>query len=111
MNRYYDNCFHTEHNANVLEVMQEGNLYWHRLDETIFYVEGGGMASDVGKINGLDVINLKKVNGEVWHLLEEKLEGPVSLSVNLFERFRKTQIHTTQHLISALCAVFITVKK
>ncbi len=102
VNRNYDQCFLCECNAEVKEVVQDREFYWHALDQTIFFVESGGMKSDIGTINSLPVLGLKIENHKVWHLLEKKLEGHVFLSVNMHHRFRNAQIHTTQHLIAAL---------
>lgn len=102
INKNYDQCFHCECTARVKEVIEEKDFYWHYLDNTIFFVESGGMRSDIGTINNLPVLGLKVENNKVWHLLDQKLEGTVFLSVNLHERFRKAQVHTAQHLISAL---------
>lgn len=102
MNRLLDSCFKTEHTTIVEEIMEENNLYWHIFKDTIFYVEGGGMASDIGKIDNHPVIALKEMDGKVWHLLDVQLEGSVFMSINLHERFRKCQIHTAQHLISGM---------
>lgn len=102
INKLYDNCFTTELSTKVLEVREEGGLFWHACKDTIFYKESGGMASDIGMIDEHMVLDLKYEEGYLWHLLDVKLEGTVFMSVNLHERFRKCQIHTAQHLISAV---------
>ncbi|MEG1475052.1 MAG: DHHA1 domain-containing protein [Longicatena sp.] len=101
-NKLYDNCFTTELNTKVMEVRVENGLYWHAFKETIFYKENGGMASDIGMIDNCLVQDLKYEEGYLWHLLDKKLEGNVFMSVNLHERFRKCQVHSAQHLISAV---------
>ena len=101
INKLYDNCFTTELNTKVIEVREDNGLYWHACKDTIFYMEGGGMASDIGMIDEHMVLGLKYEEGHMWHLLDVKLEGMVFMSVNLHERFRKCQVHTAQHLISA----------
>ena len=102
INKNYDQCFLCEYATQVKEVIEDKGFYWHYLKKTIFFVESGGMKSDIGTINNYPVLGLKVENNKVWHLLDVKLEGGVFLSVNLHDRFRKAQIHTTQHLISAL---------
>lgn len=102
INKLYDNCFTTELSTKVLEVREDNGLFWHACKDTIFYKEGGGMASDIGMIDEHMVLDLKYEEGHMWHLLDTKLEGTVFMSVNLHERFRKCQIHTAQHLISAV---------
>lgn len=104
INKLLDNCFQTELNTIVTDVEEENGLYWHAFKETIFFMEGGGMATDLGVINGHEVISMKMKDGKQWHLIDEALEvgSNAYMGVNLHERFRKCQIHTTQHLISAL---------
>lgn len=109
INKLLDNCFQTELNTIVTDVEEDNGLYWHAFKETIFFMEKGGMASDIGVINGLPVIDMKMKDGKQWHLIDQQLEigANAFMSINLHERFRKCQIHTTQHLISALlCNIY-----
>lgn len=101
-NILYDNCFISSYKTRVKEVEEENGLYWHYLEETIFFVESGGMPSDEGLINQHRVLKLKKEYDKVWHLLPVKLEGSVSLSIDFHLRFTRSQIHTAQHLISGI---------
>lgn len=109
-NKLYDNCFKTELGTVVTKVKEENGMYWHAFKETIFFKESGGMQSDIGAIDNHMVKGLKKEDGELWHLLDDKLEGGVFMSVNLHERFRKCQVHTAQHLISAVLGSVYKVK-
>lgn len=110
INRLLDDCFRSELNTIVKEVREDNFMYWHALKETIFFKESGGMGSDIGVINNHEVLDLKEEDGMLWHLLDIKLEGQVHVSINLHERFRKCQIHTAQHLISALLSNVYKVK-
>lgn len=110
MNKLYDNCFLTDLTTEVKEIKEENGFYWHTFKETIFYKEGGGMSSDIGVVDNHEVLDMKEENGNFWHLLDTKLDGNVFMSVNLHERFRKCQIHTAQHLISAMLSNIYKVK-
>lgn len=110
INKNLDNCFLSELNTEILDIKEEDGYYWHACKETIFYLEGGGMASDLGFIDNHEVLKLKEEDGKIYHLLNVKLEGSVFMSVNLHERFRKCQIHTAQHLISAMLGNVYKVK-
>lgn len=101
-NILYDNCFNSSYRSMVKEVKEENNLYWHLLEDTIFYCESGGMESDEGLINQHRVLKLKNENGRIWHLLDVKLEGKVELSIDFHLRLHHAQIHTAQHLISGI---------
>ena len=84
INKLYDNCFTTQWNTSVVKVVEENGMYWHACKDTIFYKEGGGMASDIGMINDHLVQDLKLEDGYMWHLLDEKLEGTVTMSCLLY---------------------------
>lgn len=110
INKLLDNCLLSEYATSVDEVVEDNSLFWHAFKDTIFFMEGGGMQADLGVIAGHPVIEMKIENGKQWHLLDTKLEGNVMMSINLHERFRKCQVHTTQHLISALLGNIYNVK-
>lgn len=110
INKLLDNCLLSEYATSVDEVVEDNSLFWHAFKDTIFFMEGGGMQADIGVIAGHPVIEMKLENGKQWHLLDTKLEGNVMMSINLHERFRKCQVHTTQHLISALLGNIYNVK-
>ena len=109
INKLLDNCFLTELNTTVTDVEQEQNLYWYAFKETVFFRKQGGMASDIGVINGSEVLDIKLKDNKQWHLMDIEMQvgDAAFMSINLHERFRKCQIHTAQHLISALlCNVY-----
>ena len=67
------------------------------------------MASDIGVMNGSEVLDIKLKDNKQWHLMDIEMQvgDAAFMSINLHERFRKCQIHTAQHLISALlCNVY-----
>lgn len=112
INRLLDDCFQCELHTVITDVEEENSLYWYALKDTLFFMEKGGMASDIGMINGKDVLGLCMRDGKQWHLMEAKMDvgESVFVSINLHERFRKCQIHTAQHLISALICNIYKVK-
>ncbi len=102
-NLNYDDWMKLSADSEVLEVTESEGKYWHRFRDTVFFAEGGGMVSDTGTINDLTVRDLKTDDQEqVWHLLDEKLEGSVHMEVDEWQRRSKVQIHTAGHLISAV---------
>ena len=76
---------------------------WAVLEDTLFYPEGGGQPCDRGAINGVEVLEVVKVQGEVRHRLAAPLaEGPAACRLDWFRRFDHMQQHTGQHLLTAL---------
>lgn len=109
INKLLDNCFLTELNTTVTDVEQDKNFYWYAFKDTVFFMKKGGMAGDIGVINGNEVLDVRIKDNKQWHLMdiEMKVGDSVFMSINLHERFRKCQIHTAQHLISALlCNIY-----
>lgn len=102
LNRYYDDWMKTSLQSKVIDRIKEERGYWIACEESVFYVEGGGMASDRGTLNDLTVKALKWENGHIYHLVEEPLEGVVTQQVDVAYRRIKTQIHSAQHLMCGI---------
>jgi len=76
---------------------------WVRLEETIFYPEGGGQPADRGTIAGIPVLHVESRGSEILHFLEKPVcEGPALALLDAARRFDFRQQHTAQHLLTAL---------
>lgn len=77
-----------------------------KLDRTAFNPRGGGLVSDVGKLNGAEVVEVVKKDEEVYHVLG----GGASLRpgdavhgvIDWERRHRVMRMHTTAHILSAI---------
>lgn len=80
----------------------EGNLYVV-LDNTAFYPTGGGQPHDIGTLNGVSVLNVEEVDGEIRHFVSKSLSSvdQVEGIVNWERRFDHMQQHAGQHILSA----------
>ncbi len=100
---YYDLLYADEFNAKVLGV--EGNNVV--LDQTLFYPEGGGQAFDTGKLNGVGVKNVQKVQNRILHEVENASTFSSGMEVKGFiSRERRANLmhnHTATHLLNATC--------
>lgn len=101
-NLNYDDCRCCELKTQVKEVIEEKGLYWHRFDQTIFFIDEKNGIADQGFVNGYEVLKLKMKDGVVYHLLPEKLEGNVFLVLNRHLRYRNAQNQTAILLIASL---------
>jgi len=100
--------------ARILEIRDFRGKPAVVLDETIFYPEGGGQASDRGTINGLALSDVQEENGVVYHIFDAASDrpevmsgipglrpGPAELRLDMRRRRDFAVQHTAQHLLSA----------
>ncbi len=77
------------------------------LDRTVFYPEGGGQATDLGKINNMEVIRADKIGEIVVHTLRGKpgfKKGDiVDCVIDTERRNNLMRHHTATHLVNAAC--------
>ncbi len=100
---YYNNQYMKEFNATITNKRKCGRGWEIVLDKTAFYPEGGGQPADKGELDGIPVLDVKKVDGEVYHQVPELPEGDVIKGVvDWPHRFDYMQQHTGQHILSAV---------
>jgi misacylated tRNA(Ala) deacylase len=82
------------------------------LDRTVFYPLGGGQAGDTGRIGEWRVLDTRKSENSVLHMLEpgaklspgEKLE----IRIDWERRYRLMRLHTALHLLGAVVKAPVT---
>lgn len=66
----------------------------------------GGQPHDIGEVNGIPVLDVQSVNGEIRHFLDrpvDELEGnQIEGVINWERRFDHMQQHAGQHILSAV---------
>ncbi len=94
----------SEFEAKVISCAPVESGYETVLDRTAFFPEGGGQASDEGKLGAFDVLHVREENGVIYHLTKEKFEpGARAMGkVDFKERFRRMQNHTAEHILSGV---------
>ncbi|PLR95233.1 alanyl-tRNA editing protein [Bacillus sp. T33-2] len=102
---YYHDPYLTSFTATVVKQQQEedGRIY-AVLSATAFYPTGGGQPHDTGTINGVKVIGVEEIDGEIRHYLDSQLsetEGKATGEINWKRRFDHMQQHAGQHILSA----------
>jgi len=102
LGKYYENQEIYSFQARIKEI-KDNKIY---LNETYFYPAGGGQPSDIGTINGLNVIDVMKEENQIAHIIEgyeNFKEGDlVDCIIDKNFRFNFMKQHTGQHLISAV---------
>jgi misacylated tRNA(Ala) deacylase len=99
---YWTDAYLREFDAKVESVDENGV----KLDRTAFNPRGGGLVSDVGKLNWSDVVEVVKKDEVIYHVLG----GGASLSpgdavhgvIEWERRYRVMRMHTTAHILSAV---------
>ncbi|KKI94021.1 alanyl-tRNA synthetase [Bacillus sp. SA1-12] len=83
--------------------MDQKGRYYAVLDKTAFYPTGGGQPHDIGTINGVNVLDVEEIDGEIRHFIEVPLNGEdhVTGELNWERRFDHMQQHAGQHILSA----------
>lgn len=97
-NYYYDDFRCCELRTVVKDVIEEKGFYWISFENTIFFL--GDTYHDVGYINRCEVISLKEVNGVLYHLVNEKLEGEVHMAIDRSRRYVHAQNETLALLMN-----------
>lgn len=81
---------------------ESGRLY-AVLSKTAFYPTGGGQPFDTGTLNGIHVMDVEEVDGEIRHYINEPLKDTKAIegTVDWNRRFDHMQQHSGQHILSA----------
>jgi misacylated tRNA(Ala) deacylase len=99
---FWQDMYLREFDARV-ESVEEGGV---RLDRTVFNPRGGGLVSDVGRLNGAEVVEVVKKDEEIYHVLGAgaslKPGEAVHGVIDWERRYRVMRMHTTAHILSAV---------
>ncbi|HEX5564862.1 MAG TPA: DHHA1 domain-containing protein [Sporosarcina sp.] len=101
---YYQNAYKKTFKARIIGngVDPKGRPY-AILSNTAFYPTGGGQPHDTGTIEGVRVIDVEEVDGEVRHFLDEELHSKkeVEGTIDWERRLDHMQQHAGQHILTA----------
>ena len=101
---YYEDCHLRAFDAKVVSCEKCDKGFAVILDQTAFYPEGGGQASDVGTLGNVNVLHASEEGEAVIHLCDGPLEigAEVTGQLDWDHRFDLMQQHTGEHIISGL---------
>ncbi|MBT2695189.1 alanyl-tRNA editing protein [Bacillus sp. ISL-55] len=101
---YYHDAYMKKFSAELTAQKEDesGRIY-AVLSQTAFYPTGGGQPFDTGFLNGIEVVDVEEVDGEIRHYTKEKLTAgnPVEGAIDWERRFDHMQQHAGQHILSA----------
>ena len=101
---FYEDSYITNFTAHTWEQFtDEANRSYIVLDQTAFYPTGGGQPYDTGTLNGVQVLEVEDVDGQIRHYVDEPLpeQDAVQGQINWKRRFDHMQQHAGQHILSA----------
>jgi alanyl-tRNA synthetase len=98
---YYNDSYLTEFPARVVDKSPDGLRIY--LDRTAFYPTSGGQPFDIGKLGGVNVIEVVDEDDRIAHQVAAPvLAVEVAGVIDWQRRFDHMQQHTGQHLLSAV---------
>lgn len=101
---FYKDVYLREFQAKGWVQKQDESGNWYVvLDRTAFYPTGGGQPYDAGTLNGVQVMNVEEIAGEIRHFVAHKLDqlDEVSGIIDWERRFDHMQQHAGQHVLTA----------
>ncbi|MCM3744479.1 DHHA1 domain-containing protein [Sporosarcina luteola] len=101
---YYQNAYKRTFKAHIVGNGKDSNgRPYVVLSNTAFYPTGGGQPHDTGTIEGVQVIDVEEMDGEIRHFLEEELQSKedVEGEIDWERRFDHMQQHAGQHILTA----------
>ena len=80
------------------------------LNQTVFYPTSGGQPNDVGRLNGIEVVDVIDNDDTIVHVMASPLPGQdVHGEIAWARRYDHMQQHTGQHLLSAVFEELFTI--
>lgn len=100
---YEEHPYLTELQVDVISTGEMEGRPTAVLDDTLLYPEGGGQPADHGRLGEVMVVDVRRVEDTIHHLLDGPVRpGPATLVLDWQRRYDHMQQHTVQHLLSAL---------
>jgi len=100
---YWEQPYAKEFSAQVVSI--DGSKVV--LNQTLFYPRGGGVACDIGMINGVQVVETTKNADVIMHTLASSpvnfaVADTISGAIDWNRRYRLMRMHTAGHLLSSV---------
>ena len=101
---YYKDANLFECKAKVLSCLKESERCKIVLDRTCLFPEGGGQASDIGFMDGAEIIDVQEQDGIITHTVMKDFEAGSTVTVKADRKRRLDHCaqHTGEHLISGV---------
>lgn len=101
---FYRDEYAREFDAEVISCQKGKEGYEVALSDTAFYPEGGGQPADRGTLGQVNVLDVKRRNGEILHITDAPLEPGMTVHgvLDWERRFDHMQQHSGEHILSGV---------
>ena len=101
---FYRDEYAREFDAEVISCQKGKKGYEVVLSDTAFYPEGGGQPADRGTLEQVNVLDVKRRNGEILHITDAPLEPGMTVHgvLDWERRFDHMQQHSGEHILSGV---------
>lgn len=101
---FYEDSHLRRFSARVIGCKDAESRYQITLDATAFYPEGGGEAPDLGRLGGVNVLDVQEQDGQIIHFCDGPLTVGTTVEgeIDWARRFDLMQQHTGEHIVSGL---------
>lgn len=101
---FYRDEYAREFDAEVISCQKGKKGYEVALSDTAFYPEGGGQPADRGTLGQVNVLDVKRRNGEILHITDAPLEPGMTVHgvLDWERRFNHMQQHSGEHILSGV---------
>lgn len=101
---FYRDEYAREFDAEVISCQKGKKGYEVVLSDTAFYPEGGGQPADRGTLGQVNVLDVKRRNGEILHITDAPLELGMTVHgvLDWERRFDHMQQHSGEHILSGV---------
>jgi len=101
---FHHDSYQVDFQAKIVDKYMDNGKYVLLINQTYFYPNAGGQTCDRGTINGIPVVEVQEVDGNILHYLPGEINAnageTVSGKIDWKERFDHMQQHTGQHILS-----------
>lgn len=101
---FYRDEYAREFDAEIISCQKGKKGYEVVLSDTAFYPEGGGQPADRGTLGQVNVLDVKRRNGEILHITDAPLEPGMTVHgvLDWERRFDHMQQHSGEHILSGM---------
>ncbi|MCL2416264.1 MAG: alanine--tRNA ligase-related protein [Defluviitaleaceae bacterium] len=104
---YYENQYKADFEAKIVDIRNIDSTMHIALDESCFYIGGGGQPADYGTLDDVGVIDVYVKDGLIYHVIKHNVNkfavGDTTKGrIDMRRRLAFMQNHTGEHILSGI---------